>query len=400
MNKNHKDKRKLKIKGGTSFLEYFPLGETANVYGKFLAEDIDYEKRNNNLEKLTKKYKEYKENAEQTIVELEKVKESELERSKVNLKIDIFTQKKFEFYVTFYWTIFKNFILGIRDIINKIIKIIGDIGSAILGILKVIFSNLPQFISTFITIFNSGQGVVPKTIVLIFIIMLIFGFAFNFFNRGNSNKSISGSSLNSSANSFTLTSSSTDIFKQMQDAFANNIPQSYLINYNSFKTNFNKLLGNDLIGNNREIYINGRPDNINHFKINTNTDYITSQFTPNKIEIDFDFSNSNNTDLDKLPKHMNYAYVYNFMNNNVNMQLTKSNLQFTPQYITNTSKFSYNMPESESTKDYIISDPNSILFKDLASKIIDINNDIYKKTEVNRLFNMNENKFTYPSLHE
>jgi len=305
--------RKKTKKGGVSILEKIPYIPDINKKGEYIADDIDYNIRQGKKEELIKKYDdalyEAKRDVERAKGDKERTdRDEEIQNKKDNLSLEKnkFLNDKFKF-----------FIIVCGNIINFIFKIAGNIVEFFSKNGFKLFNVGKSFGSGLLNLFNVGQGVIIKTIVLIGIIIALF-FGINSFiemgnNRNPQNKINEITSTNKNYSSFLIKTSSPSFFDSLSSSFYNLVPQDYKIQFNFFKNKFNSMIGNDIyevLGTPREVITGGRNDGIYHIKKkgdNSNT-YTTLQ--PKEIEIDINFNN-NNSDYNKLPEKIKKLYPIN-----------------------------------------------------------------------------------------
>ena len=270
-------KKKNPIKGGQSIVEDV-FRNYGVKQGPYITDDI---KRNIELGKkkyLLNKYKNINEKAEIY---------NKIAKGEYNILQDTIDKKNdrlFKYKKLAYDTRIK--------IVNSASKIIGSILSGIGSFFKSLGTGVKN-------LGNIGKGVIIKTIVLLILIALLIGALVWFFKSNNPNNIFDYSNENTSMFFFKLDrppSLFTDMFNQIN----NIIPDRYKVNFNIFKNNINRVIGNDLNGIKRETIDQGRYDGINHIKFE-NDDKIISIMKPRDIKWNVNFDNYPNIDYNKLP---------------------------------------------------------------------------------------------------
>jgi len=270
-------KKKNPIKGGQSIVEDV-FRNYGVKQGPYITDDI---KRNIELGKkkyLLNKYKNINEEAEIY---------NKIAKGEYNILQDTIDKKNdrlFKYKKLAYDTRIK--------IVNSASKIIGSILSGIGSFFKSLGTGVKN-------LGNIGKGVIIKTIVLLILIALLIGALVWFFKSNNPNNIFDYSNENTSMFFFKLDrppSLFTDMFNQIN----NIIPDRYKVNFNIFKNNINRVIGNDLNGIKRETIDQGRYDGINHIKFE-NDDKIISIMKPRDIKWNVNFDNYPNIDYNKLP---------------------------------------------------------------------------------------------------
>lgn len=270
-------KKKNPIKGGQSIVEDV-FRNYGVKQGPYITDDI---KRNIELGKkkyLLNKYKNINEEAEIY---------NKIAKGEYNILQDTIDKKNdrlFKYKKLAYDTRIK--------IVNSVSKIVGSILSGIGSFFKSLGTGVKN-------LGNIGKGVIIKTIVLLILIALLIGALVWFFKSNNPNNIFDYSNENTSMFFFKLDrppSLFTDMFNQIN----NIIPDRYKVNFNIFKNNINRVIGNDLNGIKRETIDQGRYDGINHIKFE-NDDKIISIMKPRDIKWNVNFDNYPNIDYNKLP---------------------------------------------------------------------------------------------------
>lgn len=380
-----------------------------NKKGIYIADDIDYNIRQGKKDDLIKKYEGYLNEANENIKRAKEEKErrdkdEELENEKSRLsqiktelkrKANEFRFKQFQFFMK----LIQNFIVFI---FTNIVRF-GNIG---FNLLKEALKFLTNVGSGFRKILDLGEGVIIKTIVLILIIVAIFFGVSGFFNP-NGNEINNAVSTNRNTSSFIQTSTSPSYFSFLSKNFDNLIPTQYKISFNSFRNNFNKIVGNDLlakVGIEREEISNGRIDGIYHIK-KENEDRVYTTLKPKEIKINLmDIKNYPNMDYHKLPDKVKELYA---TDNSISIPV-KVNDNGLFYYATDNI---YNSGDNEDIKTSLKSiDPNYLspviyiqnknefkLNKKKAIIFDDKDEDVW--TKYNNIFNFNKGKYEYPEKY-
>jgi hypothetical protein len=310
-------KRRRKITGGESLLDKI----TGKVEGSLITDNIENAVILKRKGELIDEYKRRKENAEKRALdtklaydELEKNLQLEHDRNLKRNELD-----------------FKKSNATIRNIGNSISwsgdKII-TITLFLFNFLGKLFFTIIRYIGKFVITLSKSNSPVIKTICLIIVIMIILMLIF----------SILG--LTKPANKFDFKKpTSTDIFKQtklpnMSDYM--DINTFSFDNFNIFKNYFNRMVGNDTIGNSadnqlRETINNGRWDGIYH--CNSNDYNVYSMIKPKPLTVNVDINKYPNSDYFKLPKVVREGIYNNSANAAITIPVYNSNMNGNNRYI-------------------------------------------------------------------
>jgi len=377
-----------------------------NKKGIYIADDIDYNIRQGKKDDLIKKYEGYLNEANENVKRAKEEKErrdkdEELENEKSRLnQISIELKRKAKEFgfkkIQFFINLIGNIIVFIINIFFKIGNILGNISKEGSKLLTNVGSG-------FLKLANLGEGVIIKTIVLILIIVAIFFGVSGFFNP-NGNEITNAVSTNRSTSSFIKTSASPSYFSFLSNSFDNLIPAQYKISFNSFRNNFNKVVGNDLlakVGIEREEISNGRIDGIYHIK-KENEDRVYTTLKPKDIQINLtDIKNYTNMDYYKLPNKIKELYA---TDNSISIPVeVKDNGLFYYNTSNIYNSGDTNIPKKTLTSfdsDYlppVIYIQNKNEFKLNKKKAIifdDKDEDVWKK--FNKIFDISRNYYIYP----
>lgn len=272
------------------------------------------------------------------------------------------------------------------------IKIVNSAANIIKSTLSGIFSFFKSLGSGTLSLANIGKGVIIKTIVLLILVALLIGALVWFFKSNNTNNIFDYSNENTSMFFFKLDrppSLFTDMFNQIN----NIIPDRYKVNFNIFKNNINRVIGNDLNGINRETIDNGRYDGINHIKFDDD-DKIISMMKPRDIKWNVNFDNYPNIDYNKLPNHVK-SKIYD---KKEAFTLTATSTQLNND---TGSIFTYRMNDTKSPfKDITDQDDKSKIKPNVYElrKDTDINENLYKYKKVSIDFVDDTNYDTYENI--
>jgi len=311
-------KRRRKITGGESLLDKI----TGKVEGSLITDNIENAVILKKKEELIDEYKRRKENAEKRALDTklaydELEKNLQLERDR-NLKRNELDFKKSDATI-------KNIGSSIRWSGDKI----ANIAMFLFSYLGKLFITGLKYLGKFVIALSKSNSPVIKTICLIIVIMIILALIF----------SILG--LTKPANKFDFKKpTSTDIFKQtklpnMSDYM--NINNFSFDNFNIFKNYFNRMFGNDTIGDSvdnqlRETINNGRWDGIYNIKKNDDEYNIYSIIKPSDLTFNIDINNYPNSDYFKLPKNVRES-IYTNTAAGITIPVRDSNMNGNYRYI-------------------------------------------------------------------
>jgi len=381
-----------------------------NKNGIYIADDIDYNIRQGKKDDLIKKYEDYLTEANENVKRAKEEKERrdkdeelENEKSRLNQVATELKRKAKEYHLKQYELIVR-IIQSFFEFLFKygfeIVKIVYDLIKQGRGLITSIGSGCLKLL-------DLGEGVIVKTIVLIVIIVLIFFGVSGFFNP-NSNELNNAISTNRSTSSFIRTSASPSYFSFLSKNFENLIPTQFRISFNSFRNNFNKIVGNDLlekVGKERQEISNGRIDGIYHIK-KENENRVYTTLKPKDIEINLgNIKNFSNMDYHKLPQKVQELYT---TDNNISIPVqVKGNTGlyfYNTDYIYNTgdedkkklkgNDDNYLPPviQVENKNEFKLNKKKAIIFDDKDDK------DVWKI--YNKIFNINNSgNYIYPEKY-
>jgi hypothetical protein len=393
--------RKKTRKGGESFLEKrIPYIKDFNKKGEYIADDIDYNIRQGKKEELIKKYDDYLYEAKRDVERAKGDKErndrdEEIQNKKDNLKLERqkFLQTKFEFFVVVLGNIFKFF----GDNVGYFANFFTKNGFKLFDVAK-------SFGSGLFNLFNVGQGVIIKTIVLIGIIIALF-FGINSFielgnNRNPQNKINEITSTDKNYSSFLIKTSSPSFFGNLSNSFYNLVPQDYKIQFNFFKNKFNSIIGNDIYelnGTPRETINTGRNDGIYHIKKKDDNSNTYTTLKPKDINIDIKFNNEN-SDYNKLPENIKNLFP---INNKLILPVENRNgiWVYNPEKIRYDGSSNAIIDTNSKYKNIFMNTSNINEFKFNKEKA-EIYNDNDKRSSVilDKIFDIDQNKYKYPKI--
>lgn len=296
-------KKKTKLKGGNF-----------NKYGYFIPDNIKYRFDKGLKTELLDKYETNKKDALiEYDAEFNKKKQSdtiEMENKKNNFNYVKLNKENWREYTK----IGSYYFNTISNIITNIIS----------GLYELIIVNSRSFIYSFIRIFVDifkSQGVIPKFIIFIITIFIIFGLVFAFSPSANKANTDSYNTYQDKFNKMNtnlfIKPEDLSIGKYMSDFFVAFIPEKYRFSFNSTYNKANLMFGNDIISKGIDTYRreeitdnNGRFNNINHIKTD-DSNKVYSLFKPGNIDFSFDLTNNPNVDFFKLPKNIQDLYKSN-----------------------------------------------------------------------------------------
>ena len=297
--KKYKKYKKIKSKGGL----FTSLGKE----GSFIPENLKYEVKMKQHQTLIDEYKIRKDDAEYNYNVLDaKYKQMDKELNDEDRK----NQARSEYMLRVYNSIFnviKSFLTAVFNVTQEGIKLIQSGIKALFLFAQLLFKTIREF-------FDIGKGVIPKTIVLILIILACIGATIGFFSSpGNASKFDFNNSTNMDFYFKTPKPSFLSSFSQSLIGF---VPEQYRYNFTAFKNSVNKSLGNDLISKdrnktNRETIEEGRNDSILHIKYKNNNANTYSSLKPNDVEWKINIEDYPNSDFFKLPEKIQDLYKNN-----------------------------------------------------------------------------------------
>lgn len=381
-----------------------------NKNGIYIADDVDYNIRQGKKDDLIKKYEDYLTEANENVKRAKEEKERrdkdeelENEKSRLNQIAIELKRKAKEYHLKQYELIVRIF----QSFFDFLFKYGFEIVKIVYNLIKQGRELITSIGSGCLKLLDLGEGVIVKTIVLIVIIVLIFFGVSGFFNP-NSNELNNAISTNRSTSSFIRTSASPSYFSFLSKNFENLIPTQFRISFNSFRNNFNKIVGNDLlekVGKERQEISNGRIDGIYHIK-KENENRVYTTLKPKDIEINLgNIKNFSNMDYHKLPQKVQELYT---TDNNISIPVkVKGNTGlyfYNTDYIYNTGdKYkkglkgnddNYLPPviQVENKNEFKLNKKKAIIFNDKDNK------DVWK--QYNKIFNINNSgNYIYPEKY-
>jgi hypothetical protein len=382
-------------RGGASIFEKVPLISEVNKKGIYIADDIDYNIRQNKKKDLIKKYEDNLNEAKENVKRAKDEKNRNLEDEKIQNQRDRASIEQRKLRNNQYQFILKSLASIGKFIINLLYK---------LAILFLKFCNLCKSLGTGLkNLFNIGNGVIIKTLVLILIIIAIF-FGFNYFiNKEDPatkvNKLIS---TDKDYSSFLINTAKPDIFGKISDSFLNLVPDKYKFQFNFFKNKFNSIIGNDiyeLTGNPREEITTGKNDGIYHIKKKDDKYFTYTTLKPLDIKIPLSsLSSITNNDLNNLPEKLKDLYP---IKNNIIIPIElKSTNEW--EYNINNIKYEGTTNLLKDTANYTLpfiktNNINEFKFNKIKAKIFN-NDDKSAASTLEKMFTYNANRYNYPSL--
>lgn len=277
------------------------INEYIKVEGKYIPENIEQEVLSGRKTNLIDKYRRKKDIAEKQAIETkqaydERQKNLEIEEER-NLQREIFHDKKTSENI-------KNAAVGF----NWLFKILKSGIYELYKFIKEAFFGVSKGFSEFIITLSKSNSPVIKLICLAIIILAVIGLLFAAFGYASPNKFDFKNST--SMDIFTETKLPT-MSSYISSGFTNIMPEKYRISFNSMYNNFQKAMGNDVIGNSidnqlRETTNDGSWDDIYHLKKNNEDKRVYSIIKPKDIPLNFDVNINDYPDIDyfKLPKYV------------------------------------------------------------------------------------------------
>lgn len=404
-------KKPKQKKGGKTFVEKL-LGKT--IEGPFIADDINYNIKKGRSVALKEEYKLRKELADEDYKLAEnKLKNEEDKNQKIadrDFKYNKLNQDNFNFKLKLFWNFLVTIASSIKDSIAKFFNfLINTFGTVIIPGGKALFDIFIKIFMTIVELFNVGQGAIIKLIVLIVIIAICIGIGFALFSP-----SAGGTSINKVADKTSL-----DVFVKMDQpsllsAFSgslnNLVPDSYKIQFTSFKNMINKAIGNDIVAksiNNKprdDIKDEGRYNGVTNIRID-NSSRIYSILQPKEKLWEIKLNDYENIDFHKLPDEVKIDILKtkanrSFVNGDINDYQLKYKFNV-GTVVNNTNNGEVKRYRYELNTDNIpIKIDNNLInnFDVKETKIdpITITNKDIDRDKDKLMFSFNNGKFTYP----
>lgn len=385
-------------RGGTSILEKAPFINEVNKKGIYIADDIDYNIREGKKKDLIKKYEDNLNEAKENVKRAKDENYRKIEDEKIQNQRDEATIKQRKLRNNQYQFILKSLGSICKYFIDLVIKLL----SLLIKIFPILFSTIKSFGNGLKNIGNIANGLILKTIFLILAILFIF-FGFNYFvNKEDPTTKINNLiSTDKNYSSFLINTTEPNYFGKLNNSFFNFIPDKYKFQFNFLKNKFNSIIGKDIYelnGTPREEITTGKNDGIYHIKKKDDNYFTYTTLKPLDIKIPLSSLTSiKNNDLNNLPNEIKELYPIN--NNNI----------IIPIELKNTNEWEYNIENikyegySNLLKDnanYTLpfiktNNLNEFQFNKIKAKIFN-NDDKSASSTLDKMFNYNDNKYTYP----
>lgn len=271
------------------------INEIIKVEGRYIPDNIEQAVLSGRKTELIDEYRRKKDIAEKQANETkqsynERQKNLEIEEER-GLEREKFQNKKYS----------ENIKIA-TGALNKTFNTFQSIISIIFNFFKEAFFGVSKGISEFIITLSKSNSPVIKLICLAIIILAVIGLLFAAFGYASPNKFDFKNST--SMDIFTETKLPT-MSSYISSGFTNIMPEKYRISFNSMYNNFQKAIGNDVIGNSidnqlRETTNDGSWDDIYHLK-KDGSNYVFSIIKPDKITFDVNINDYPDSDYFKLP---------------------------------------------------------------------------------------------------
>jgi len=375
-----KTKKTLKrIKGGKSFLENI----VGTINGKFVGDNIEQNVILGKKEDLINEYKLRKELADKEFSDTKQQYEARekiiQEEKRRNLNQDNLSFKKSQALYNNVSSLVKVSLVFLGNIFLFIYKLFTNFISGLFNVITLIFN------------FLKSPSPILKLIVLIIVILIIVGIALGF-TMGGGEGSYFDYKTQTSLDIFTQTKVPS-IGSYVSSSFINLMPEQYRLKLTSIKNGFNKMMGNDIVGNSinnqlRETINNGSWNNIHNINIENK---IYSAFKPVDIKFNLNIDDYPNSDYFKLPLDVR-TKIYNSSNSAIVIPVektkdeTKYYYNFNNAYyegnkgnkvknipFANTDRKDYFKANDISLEDFVFTDGDNINPEILKTKLIDYN---------------------------
>lgn len=399
-------------KGGKTFVEKL-LGKT--IEGPFIADDINYNIKKGRSVGLREEYKLRKELADEDYKLAEnKLNNQEDKNQKIadrDFKYKKLNDDNFKFKLQLFWNFIVTLVSGFVNIISRFFNFARQtVSSVVIPGGKAIFDIFINIANTIARFFNVGQGAIVKLIVLLFIIGICIGVGFLLFSPSAGGINISDVTNKTSLDVFVKTSPPS-FLGSFTSSINLMVPDSYKIQFTSFKNLINRAFGNDIVAksiNNKpreDIKDEGRYNGITNVRIDDSS-RIYSILQPKNKPWEIKLNDYENIDFHKLPEEVktdilklkenrdfvqnfdNYELKYNFqtktvtnMTNNgeVKKYRYELNANNTPIKIDNNLINNFNIEE-------VKINPITITDKDI------------ERDKAKLMFSYENGKFTYPQV--
>lgn len=298
-----KKTKRIKTKGGRTTLEKI-IGVESE--GPFISDNIAQRVEKYQGTNLKEEYKLRKDLAEDNYKIVNEQYENEGD------KIEKIQDRRFKYNKLHSDDFFRKFALflgaigsTLKEVFKYIFKIGREIGNKLQATVSLIgsgFKNIGDFIPKII----NQKGAIVKFILLLIFIGLFIGAVIGFFGTKGS-PTLAGATSSTKMDVF-VNMKPKSFLTNFSDSFNAMIPDKYKIQFTSFRNNFNKIIGNDVVGNSidnqpRESITEGRYNGITNIKISESKDHIFNLYKPNDkiMEIDIDLYKGSGIDFYKLP---------------------------------------------------------------------------------------------------
>jgi len=392
-----KKTKRIKIKGGRTTLEKI-IGVESE--GPFISDNITQKVEKYQGTNLKEEYKLRKELAEQNY----KIANEQFENE--GDKIDKIQDRRYKYDKLHSDDFFRKFALFIKalgSILYTSLKYIFKIGKEIVNKLRdtlKLIGGGAKNIGELIPKFLDQRGAIVKFILLLIFIALLLGAVIGFF--GTKGSPTLGKATNSSKMDVFVNMKPKSFLTNFSDSFNSMIPDKYKIQFTSFRNNFNRFLGNDVIGNSidnqpREFITEGRYNGITNIKVSTDKEQIYNLYKPNDkiMEIDIDLYKNSGIDFYKLPISIQEKIL---KKNNSN---GKFNYKFNVQEkITNDgrTKYAYVFNDSSIPIETDINLVNNFNINSKPIKPIRITEKDIEKNKTRLMFEYTNGNFSYPNI--
>lgn len=404
-------KPKLK-KGGKTFVEKL-LGTT--IEGPFIADDINYNIKKGRSVALKEEYKLRKELADEDYKIAEnKLNNEEDKNQKIadrDFKYKKLNDDNFKFKLQLFWNFLVTLGGAFVNIFSKFFNFVREtVSSVIIPGGKTIFDIFINIATVIARLFDVGQGAIVKLIILLIIIGICIGIGFLLFSP-----SAGGTSINNVTDKTSL-----DVFVKMeQPSFLGNftssinllVPDSYKIQFTSFKNLINRAFGNDIVAksiNNKpreDIKDEGRYNGVTNVRID-DTSRIYSILQPKNKPWDINLNDYENIDFHKLPEEVktdilktkdnrdfvedwdNYKLKYNFESKTVTNMTNNGEVK----------RYRYELDANNTpikTDNNLI---NNFTINEVKIDPITITNKDIDRDKAKLMFSFENGKFTYPQV--
>lgn len=399
--------KKTKFKqGGKTFIEKL-LGTT--IEGPFIADDINYNIKKGRSVGLREEYKLRKELADEDYKLVEnKMKNEEDKNQRIadrDFKYKKLNDDNFKFKLQLFWNFLVTLTSGFINIISRFFNfIMKTFGTVIIPAAKVVFDVFINIALVIIRFINGGEGAFVKLLVLLIIIGICIGIGFALFSPSAGGTSVSNVTDKTNLDVF-VKMEQPSFFGSFTGGINSLVPDSYKIQFTSFKNMINKALGNDVIAksiNNKpreDIKNEGRYDGIINIRLDSSNSRVYSVLQPKNKSWIIDLNDYETIDFHKLPDEVKTDILKIKKNRDFVNDDNKLNYEFK---VTTESS----MTANGEVKKYIyrLNSDNTPINTDFTindNKInpITITNKDVNKNKDKLMFSYNNNKFIYPQSY-